>query len=148
MQLRSEALNAYIIALLSQDAALSNIHVLSFLGLMNLNRFEEESTSSSPTTSKVDKDSSHGRGSSESGSSNHRLVGSDDEGGGEDSIIISTERDSFLKVNPSNRSEIMSPVLGSSKKRPVMHISTLRAHAAPGDLVLFRCANSMSGIQV
>lgn len=134
VQLRSDALNKYVTALLSQDAALSNIHVLSFLGLMNLNRFEEQTDKTDVLTHSSD----HSRGSSESGSGGGG-VGSDEEG---DSVSA------MLKVSGVNRCEVMSPVLGSKKTRPVMHISTLRAHAAPGDLILFRCANSMSGLQV
>jgi hypothetical protein len=137
VSLRSDALDAYIKALLRQDASLSNIHVLSFLGLMNLNRFEEPTVTNHVVSSPMSK-SSHNEASS---SMVTRISGSDEE---EEEV----DNDSFMKVGHSNRSEIMSPVIGSLKSRPVMHVSTLRAHAAPGDLILFRCANSMSGLQV
>jgi len=118
--------------------------VLSFLGLLSMARANDQTTTSSVTAAADDSIAAD-----RSRSSNEAFANQMSSTGNYLSEEVGSGRNSGrLEQTSLGGSTQPSPSLSSSLVRPVMHVSRLRFHCSPGDLILFRCASSVAAAQV
>jgi hypothetical protein len=136
------------------------VHVLSFLGLLSLARCAtDRAFLSSSTNGNSGRDGGNGgsNGGNHGSGAATPAAGATDGAGGQAARQAARQAPQapLLPLGHTARdgtgggaSGSSSSSSSSSQPRPVMHLSRLRFHCGPGDLVLFRCASSVAAAQV